>query len=168
MAKPGPKYVLTDEKKQAILAILGVGCSRHVAARYVGCSDSTIANTAARDPAFGEAIGKMMSQAEVSLLKRIRDAAKKDKYWRAAAWTLERVYPQRYARRNPDVLTVDQIANLLERFAQIVVDEVPVARHRKNVLRRLTMMGQSLTGTAPVTVPSPVKLLTHEKTNESG
>ena len=45
--------------------------------------------------------------------ENIRDAAKKEQYWRAAAWMLERGYPQRYARRGPDVITVEQIAYLL-------------------------------------------------------
>ena len=47
----GRPAVLDPTKRQRIAALLAVGCSRRVAARYVGCSPSTITRTAARDPA---------------------------------------------------------------------------------------------------------------------
>ena len=51
--------------------------------------------------------------AELGLVKNIRNAAKKEQYWRAAAWALERGFPEKYARRGPDVITVEQIGLLL-------------------------------------------------------
>jgi hypothetical protein len=38
---------------------------------------------------------------------------------------LERGFPEKYARRGPDVITVDQIGVLLARFSQIIITDVP-------------------------------------------
>ena len=144
MTRLGRRNVLDQTKKDVIAALLAVGCSRWTAARYVGCSRSTIANAARRDPEFDAQLRQAKAQAEVGLLKNIRAAAQKEQHWRAAAWALERRYPEKYARRGPQVITVDQIAQLLSQFADIVVEEVPVAEYRKNILKRLEALTKSL------------------------
>ena len=101
MAKCGRPPVLDEAKKREILAIVAVGCSRSMAATYVGCAISTIQNTAERDPTFAEKLRQAVYSTELGLLKNIRNAAKKEQYWRAAAWALERRFPERYARRGP-------------------------------------------------------------------
>jgi hypothetical protein len=146
MAQRGRPYVLDDAKKGAIVALLTVGCSQRVIARYVGCARETIRQTTARDEKFAAKVRDARCNAEVGLLRYIRNAAKKEQYWRAAAWMLERGYPDRYARRGPEVITIDQIAALLAHFCQIIVDEVPVAKYRQNILRRLNDLGKKLTG----------------------
>ena len=101
------------------------GLQPPTAARYVGCAVSTIQNTADRDAAFAEKLRQAAYNTEVGLLKNIRNAAKKEQYWRAAAWALERRFPERYARRGPDVITLDQVTRLLGQFGDIVAEEVP-------------------------------------------
>ena len=154
MAKRGRRPVLDETKKSEIVAILSVGCSQRLAARYVGCAPATIRHTAARDHTFADKLRVVTYNAEIGLLRQIRNAAKKEQYWRAAAWALERVYPQRYARRGPDVITVDQIGQLLARFAQILTEEVPVARYRKNAIRRLADLSRSLGAEGKVRRPA--------------
>jgi len=117
-----------------------VGCSRRVAAAYVGCSPTTIRNTAQRDPEFAERLRQAEHQAEIGYLRTIQKAGKEPKYWRAAAWALERKNPDDYVVRPPDVLTPDQVGRLLAECTQILVDEVPVEKYRKRVLRRLRQL----------------------------
>lgn len=136
MAKRGRRPVLDEFKRREILAILAVGGSRRTAARYVGCAVSTIQNTADRDCQFAHDLGQAEHQAEITYLKSIQKATRQEKYWRAAAWGLERKNPDDFARRGPNVFTPDQVTLLLARFAEIVVKEVPVAAYRKNVLKR--------------------------------
>lgn len=136
MAKKGRRPALDDRKKGDIVAILSVGCSRKTAARYVGCSVRTIANTARRDPAFAEALAQAESRLEIKLMKNIGSAAEKAQYWRAAAWALERRNPDDYAPRPRNVVTWEQVRQLLDLLADVVVEEVPVARFRKNILKR--------------------------------
>ncbi|MGA2065275.1 MAG: hypothetical protein ABSG86_09905 [Thermoguttaceae bacterium] len=137
---------LNDAKKSVIVALLAVGCSQRVIARYVGCGRETIRRTMARDPHFAARVRDAKCSAEVGLLRNIRDAAKKEQHWRAAAWMLERGYPERYARRDPTAISIDQIAALLAHFCRIVVEEVPVARYRKKTLKRLDELGKQLAG----------------------
>lgn len=140
MAKCGRRPVLDEFKKREILAILAVGCSRRVAAAYVGCSPSTIANTAGRDPQFAEALRHADHQTEIGYLQAIQKAAKKEQYWRAAAWALERKNPQDFAARPADALTSEQVKRLTDECTQIIVEEVPVAEYRKRVLSRIAQL----------------------------
>lgn len=137
MAKTGRPPVLDEYKRREILAIVSVGCSRRTAARYVGCSVSTIQNTAARDPAFGQRLRRAEHSAEVGYMRNIQKAAAKEQYWRAAAWALERINPDDFAPRRPDALRIDQAVALLMELTEILVEEIPAARYRKAVLRRV-------------------------------
>ena len=136
MGKRGRRPVLDETKRAVLLGILAVGCSRRTAASYVGCAVSTIQNTADRDPEFAERLQQAECQSEIAHLKSIQQAARKEQHWRAAAWTLERKNPEDFARRGPDVITAEEVKDVLAELARIVIDEVPVARYRKSILRR--------------------------------
>ena len=140
MAKCGRRPVLDDLKKGQILGILAVGCSRRVAAAYVGCSPQTIQSTAGRDPDFAEQLGRVEQQAEIGYLRRIQKAASEPRYWRAAAWVLERRNPRDFAPRRPDAMDLEQVKSLMERLTAMIVEEVPVARYRKQILKRVEQM----------------------------
>ena len=143
MTRRGRPPVLDEAKKREILAIVAVGCSRSTAADLCRLRPSTIQNTADRDPAFAEKLRQAAYNTEVGLLKNIRNAAKKEQYWRAAAWALERRFPERYAQRGPDAITLDQLTRLLGQFGDIVAEEVP-DRCRKRVLKRLEELTRSV------------------------
>lgn len=148
MAKLGRRPVLDEGKRRDILAILSVGCSRRTAAKYVGCAPTTIQNTAERDAKFAGKLREAEYKSEIGYLRNIQKAAKKEQYWRAAAWALERRNPREFARRGPEVITIDQIRQILAQFAQLIVEEIPVAKYRKNVLKRLADLSGDL-GCAP-------------------
>ena len=77
-------------------------------------------------------------------MNNIREAARKEQYWRAAAWILERCFPERYAARGPDVITVPQIVQMLTELAAIIVAEIPIDRHRKAVMQRFDQLRREL------------------------
>jgi len=137
------KRGLTDEKRGQILALLKLGCSQNMAADYVGCDPRTIRREAERDPTFAEKLRQAGGNAELGWLQNIRNAAKKEQYWRAAAWALERVFPERYARRGPDVLTLEQVGLLLSRFSQIMIDDIP-ERYRTRIAKRMDALARGL------------------------
>jgi len=144
VGKTGRPPVLNEEKRAQILAILSVGCSQSTAAHYVGCAASTIQRTADRDPEFAAALRKAKCNAEVSLVKNIRNAAKKEQYWRAAAWALERGFPDKYAARSPDVVTPEQLAEILGKLADCIVEIVPNPQERKKIVKRVESLARSL------------------------
>ena len=145
MARRGRRRILDGYKRREILAILAVGGSREIAAKYVGCCTSTIQNTADRDPKFAQQLRRKEKQWEIGYLDNIRIAARNERYWRAAAWALERLNPERYARRGPDVITINQLKTLLKEFTEIIVEEVP-AKYRKSILKRFRAISEGLKG----------------------
>jgi hypothetical protein len=149
VAKPGRPPVLDVMKQREILAIISMGCSRRTAAHYVGCSPTTIQNTAERDEQFADKLDRAQSQAVVTHVKNINSAAKKAQYWRAAAWALERLNPEEYAAPHPDAITVEQMSRLLEYLSQIIVEEVPVNAYRKNILKRLAELNKIVSAVVP-------------------
>jgi len=134
--KKGNRPALDEGKKREILAIVSVGCSRRTAAKYVGCAPGTITRTARRDPAFAKALGKADTQSEIANMGNIQRAARKEQYWRAAAWALERKNPREFAPRQPDLVSFDQMKELFVEFAEAIVEDVPHARFRKSVVKR--------------------------------
>ena len=144
MAKPGRPPVLDETKRREICAVLSMGGSRRLAARYVGCAPTTIMNTAERDPEFRDQLMQAEGQHELLYLRNIQAAAKREQYWRAAAWMLERRYPERYAQLRPGTVTVQQIIELLAQFAEIVVQELPDGKDQQRVLARLELLGSNL------------------------
>ncbi len=143
MARRGRRPVLDDGKRREILAILSVGCSQNMAARYVGCSQRTIRREAERDPKFAERLAQATCNAELGLVKNIRNAAKKEQYWRAAAWALERGFPEKYARRGPDVITADQLGQILSQFAERITKLLPAGEYSKRIVKDAEMLARS-------------------------
>ena len=86
----GRPPALDEAKRRLVLALLTNCFSRRMAARYIGCAHSTIAQTAARDPAFATDLAQAEHGVDVEMLAAVRRAAKQDRHWRAAAWLLER------------------------------------------------------------------------------
>ena len=129
--------MLDDSQQHEICTILALGGTRRMAAEYVGCHIEAIRATAQFNPRFAEKLRKADFRAEITLLSNIQLAAKDVKQWRAAAWALERLFPERYARRRPETITRQQLAEIIRQLGTIVVEQVPVKRYRQRVLARL-------------------------------
>ena len=134
--KPTP-LKFDDTKRREVCAILAVGGTRLMAATYVGCCVDTIRESARRDESFAEQLRKAELGPEITFLKCLQTAASDVKQWRAAAWALERLFPERYARCLPDSITVEQMTEIVKALCGIIVSEIPVKRYRQRVLARL-------------------------------
>jgi hypothetical protein len=108
----GRPTVLDEEKRRKIIAMLANGSSRRMAAAYAGCAHSTLARTICRDPQFAAAVADAEKNTEIEALHRIRKASRNERYWRAAAWLLERRNPQDFAQRPPHAFTDQQLVQL--------------------------------------------------------
>jgi hypothetical protein len=148
--KPAPKDrgILDAAKRREICAILAVGCTRAVAADYVGCCVQTIRNTALRDESFAAELLQAESKHEILHLTHINKAATEGRYWRAAAWALERKYPDRYAARRAHAITVDQMSQALAQFADLVFAEVTGDDDRRRIGERLEELTAGLRAAA--------------------
>lgn len=137
--RQAPQGKLLDETtRREILAIISVGCPVTTAAKYVGCSPVSIILLKQRCPEFQEAMLQAEARHEISLVRRIHEAAAHQGGWRAAAWLLARTYPERYAARAAETVTPKQVADSMEFFAGVIADEVKdadVRRRLRNALR---------------------------------
>lgn len=131
------KRKLNAQEKKNIIAIITVGCSRETAARYVGCSAHVIRREMTESPAFAAQIAHAEEDSEVFFINKIRQAANKEQYWRAAAWALERRCPNRYAPRGAGALSMEQVQALISKLAEIVIQEIPGGTERRSILKRI-------------------------------
>src|SRR6476646_8849748 len=92
---PGRPRVLDDAKRREICALIAGGCSLRDAASYVNCSVCTIRREAERNPDFLQQIRHSEKHARLSPLRAMQQAM--GTHWRAAAWFLERAFPDRFA-----------------------------------------------------------------------
>jgi hypothetical protein len=123
--KPDPREVLDAKKRTRICGLLALGYSRRMAAEHVGCDPSTITRTAKRDENFRQQLAAAQADADIEALKLIRRTADQEKYWRAAAWILERRNPDEYGRRPPNSFSGEQVMQILARVLQVVMPSVP-------------------------------------------
>jgi hypothetical protein len=121
----GRPPALDDEKRRQIIALLANGSSRRMAANYVGCAPNTIVRTMLRDPQFAAAVREAEQNTEIEALRRVRNAGRDHRYWRAAAWLLERRNPQDFAHRPPHAFTDQQIVNLFLTVASPFIAKMP-------------------------------------------
>jgi hypothetical protein len=119
-----PREVLDGIKRAKILAMLELGCSRRVAAKHLRCAASTITRTAQRDTEFAAQLFDAESQAEMRALKLIGRMLDQEKYWRVAAWMLERRDPEEYGRRAPFTFRGGDVISLLQRIMELVMPAI--------------------------------------------
>jgi AcrR family transcriptional regulator len=85
---------------------VALGATNELACYYAGISHETFYQWLRNKPDFFEAIKEAEARGAVSRLAKIEKAAS-DGNWQAAAWLLERRYPQWYGRMVLDVRNVD-------------------------------------------------------------
>lgn len=90
---------MTEEVIVAILKTVKLGLHPERAAESHSISSSTLAMHKRRNPDFVRRIKEAESGAERGFLGRI--IGHTEKQWTAAAWILERRWPERWAKREP-------------------------------------------------------------------
>lgn len=92
------KTKYTPETVGKLTQAIQMGATYDLACKYAGISHETFAEWRNTKPEFLEAVKEAEGRAVVGWLAKIEKAAN-DGNWQAAAWKLERRYPQEYGRR---------------------------------------------------------------------
>lgn len=93
-----PRVTGWAKKREALLEMLGRGVPRRHAAAAAGLNHNTLYRQIKRDPAFAAAVELAEGNAVSAAIQTIRGAADSGQ-WAAAAWFLERRYPEEFGRR---------------------------------------------------------------------
>jgi hypothetical protein len=105
--RPGKR---TPQLEKDLLAAIETGAPYRIACMACGISDDAFANWRRKDPSFADRVNKAAGQTALRLLKKIEKNA--DENFSAAAWLLERRFPESFSR--PEIqlgLTVNQTMN---------------------------------------------------------
>lgn len=98
MARPS-KYNPATAKK--ITDAIKVGATYRLACDYAGITEETFSQWRKKYPEFSELVKEAEGSAAIKWLALI-DKAAQDGTWQAAAWKLERRYPESYGRTVTD------------------------------------------------------------------
>lgn len=110
MARP-TKY--TPETTKKITDAIRVGATYRLACDYGGITEETFSQWRKRYPEFTEAIKEAEGAGAVGWLAKIEKAANEGA-WQAAAWKLERRYPESYGRTVVDQRTSATVEDLVK------------------------------------------------------
>ncbi len=101
--KPGRPTKRTPDVMRRLCAALRAGNPRRVACASAGISEDSFAKWSKNFPDFSDSIKKAEADAITRNVAIIRKAAQKT--WQAAAWWLERRYPDDWGRKERHELT---------------------------------------------------------------
>lgn len=93
------RNTLTQAKVERYLEGIALGATRGLAASYAGISTAAMNGWIDRIPELKEAVESCEAIAAMKWLNVIEKAAQAGQ-WQAAAWKLERLYPDLYGRRD--------------------------------------------------------------------
>jgi hypothetical protein len=88
---------LNDETHARLKQAIGLGATYELACAYAGINQSTFYRWLSTNEEFRKSIKASEGAGAVELLGRIKKEAKEGS-WQAAAWLLERRYPEMYGR----------------------------------------------------------------------
>jgi hypothetical protein len=145
MAEVGRPPALDDTSRREIAAVLSTGCSVRVAANFVGCSRTTIYRELANNPVFYDQVRHLQVANLLGPLKTIQEAARTN--WRAAAWLTERLNPQDFGRRHPEMVDPEDAqlaAHVAMREIKEVIDDPKTLRKLSRRIQRIMIEGVHL------------------------
>ena len=128
---------LTAKERREIITVLTAGSSRANAARFIRRSPKTLRREILECPKFAAQVAKAEETAEIFLLSNIRRASQDTRYWRAAAWLLERRVAERFGPQKPETLTAEQVQTFITTCMQVIMQEVPDNAQRTKILTRI-------------------------------
>ncbi|NOY29461.1 MAG: helix-turn-helix domain-containing protein [Planctomycetes bacterium] len=143
MANVGRPRALDEFKRREIAALLAAGSGIADAARYVGCSARTIRREALRNEDFHDTLRKAELSSQLEPLRTLRKAASSN--WRAAAWLLERINPDRFAKHDARSIRIDELDSIVGQLVEMIAGEIEDPNTRVRVYRRLLAATHEIT-----------------------
>lgn len=127
----GRRTKFTPETVDKLTQAIRLGATYQLACDYAGIGVSTFHDWLNAKPEFSQAIKEAEGKAAVLWLGKIEQAAS-DGNWQAAAWKLERRYPQDYGKRAVEVSGPDGGAIVIKGYTSITPDDWQAPAERQD------------------------------------
>ncbi len=144
LKKRRKKTPLDAQTKTGILAVVSLGATLETAARYFKREPSELVDELVDDPEFQREVKQAQEQAEVFFLKQVKSAALDAKNWRAATWSLERLYPDRYGKIKAASISLDELRALVERLRDTISEEFEAPQDREKIEAKIDALLDAL------------------------
>lgn len=135
---------LTEQQVRDVSLVLAAGCDRETAAHFVGCTVEELHRHAQQEPGVEAAMRRAVAGCELSHVRSLQQASRDPRYWRASAWMLERLAPQRYGVRQSDRFSRDEVAQLLAAVSQSIAEVLADEKQRQALLDRIRAVSDKL------------------------
>lgn len=142
----GRPRAFDDAMRREVCALITAGCDLRYAARYVGCSLSTLRRELQRNDEFSAQIRRAEAGAAIHPLVAMNQAA--STHWRAAAWMLERTMPERFARPAAKKFSQRQAKQLISDLVELLRAETMPPIIRERLEKRVTALVEHTTNTS--------------------
>jgi transposase len=123
----------TPEREARLLEALRAGNNRNAACHYAGITPETFSQWQHRFSEFSVAVQKAEADAQVRMVAQIAQSAHAGQ-WTAAAWWLERKFPDEWGRRDRIEITLRQQAEQLA--AELGMDVAEVLAEAERIATR--------------------------------
>ncbi|MDO4587370.1 MAG: hypothetical protein Q4C95_08740 [Planctomycetia bacterium] len=134
------KNSLDLSTRNGVIAIISLGCDIDTAAVYLKKNPKDIYREIKNDKNFELEVKQAEKQAEVYLIKQIKDAASSEKNWRAATWFLERLRPNKYGKNKQNRYSVEKIIEFVSILTNIVIDEISNEDDKQRIQNRFNAL----------------------------
>ena len=151
-------HLLTEEKKREFCLMISIGCDRETARKYLGCSLQQLKEALRLDSRFARQLDRAEATPEFNHMRNLHHAAKDEKNWRVSVWWLERCAADRYAKRNPEVISPVQLRQVIQELSKAILGEVTSRDDQRRLLIRLTEIARGVEGEQQ----APLQSLEHE------
>ena len=148
---------LTEPQKRDFCNVVQLGCSRDTACKFIGIALAELSAVMESDPGLAQLVNQAEARAEVLYMGHVHKAAQDEKNWRTSVWWLDR--RAREAASAADATMEELLIAVraaLEKFAEIIVAELPGAERRQTILAQLLVIADEAANDREVETRTPL------------
>jgi hypothetical protein len=128
---------LRGSDRAKLLQVIQLGCPRATAANYVGLTAEQFEQLVLGDEAFAREVLRAEAEAAVRHMMNVSKASKDEKNWRTSVWWLEQHGLAPSEREEIASEYPEAVMAALDRFAELIVAEIPDVMRRQSLLTKL-------------------------------
>jgi hypothetical protein len=128
---------LDASERAKLLQVVQLGCPRSTAAKFVGLTGEQLEGLLRQDEQLTREVLRAEAEAEVRHMGNVHKASSDEKNWRTSVWWLEHRGLGVVGARGTDEGFSEAVLAALDRFAELIVAEIPDLMRRQLLLTKL-------------------------------